>query len=91
MFVRHQPGPTLAAVRAAGHDFDQQFLNVELVLCKILLQFVQPVGAVGKNGLLHRVVEQLLDERGLRFVAGGHERGQVLQPLNFAISPDCVK
>ena len=68
---------------AVGDDFDQQFLDVEVVAGEVLLELAEFVRAVGVDGLFHRVVEELFDESGLGFVAGGDELGEVFDAFEF--------
>ena len=44
-------------------------------------QVGQRLGAIGPDRLLDQVVEQLLDEGGVRLLAAGQKRRQFLYPL----------
>ena len=69
--------------RAGRNNLHQQLADVELVLGKRLFQLGEPIFAVGPDRLLHRVVEQLLDERRVRFLAVGQERGQLADAVEL--------
>ena len=72
--------------RGHGH-LHHQFTHIEAVCRERFPQLLGPVHAVGPHRLLHQVVEQLLDERGVNLLAFRQELRQLRAPANFAVSP----
>src|SRR5262245_40661781 len=58
------------------HDLDQLLADAELIRGKRFLQVRQRPGTERAEGLLHEILEQLLDERGVRLLAPGQEAGE---------------
>ena len=69
------------------HDLDHQLPDVEIVGGEESSQVGQLLGPEGTDRLLDQIMEQLLDEGGVRLFAGGQERREVWTPSNLTVSP----